>query len=221
MQNKITWLAIPLISLALFSAAARAQHAYKSTGIGFRLGIWNMGNDATVLRYHENGGNEFVETAGFGGWIYFITRTSDYWKFEFSLGVFGKAEDNMLFRSDDFTDATAVIPILFGVQREFLPVTNASALRPYITFGGGPYWITDVHQNDFFDEQVVSKVQPGLFAGGGLHFFLSKSFSLDFDVKYHFVNLQTHNDLSGVEIGLGFGILWGSYQPENKNGRKR
>jgi len=206
--------------LMLYSAVdALAQKERASTGITFRMGFWNMGNASDFLTYVQENDREFVETGGFGGWVTFVSRTSDYWLFEFSLGGFGRAESIESFSHFDFedeVDATAVVPVLFGVQRDFLSVGNSSDLRPYVAFGGGPYWITDVHERKSLDrEEVISRIDPGIYFGGGLHFFLSQKFALNFDAKYHMVNFDPDNDISGLEVGLGFSIMWGKYKPQN------
>ena len=102
---------------------------------------------------------------------------------------------------------------LFRLQREFLPAYNTAALRPYVQFGGGPYWITDVVEHDRLNNrQVVSKIKPGVYFGGGVNFFLGRSFAINFDGRYHLVDVNMDHELSGLEVGLGFSILWGKYQ---------
>ena len=172
-----------------------------------------MGGDSEFLTYVRNGGQERVETGGAGGWLTFVSRTSDYFNFEFNIGGFGKVLTDDWRYTDEDVDVTAVVPILFGVQRELLHVNNNSDLRPYVSFGGGPYWITNVLQEDSYDrEEVTSSIDPGVYLGAGLNFFLGPKFAINFDGKYHMVDFDTDNEISGLEVGIGFTIMWGSFK---------
>ncbi len=205
------------LTILMLSPNLFAQLEKKSTGIGLRWGFWNMGNQTNIMTYYEQNGTEYFETGGLGGWLYFFSRTSDKWVFEFSVGGFGRVEGETYNHNGDDVDVTAVIPILLGVQRDFISIKNSSALRPYISFGGGPYWITNVKERDAYStEEVISTMKPGVYAGGGMNFFLSNSFAVNFDLKYHVVDLDWDHDVTGLEMGLGFSILWGQY----KNGKQ-
>ena len=205
-----------IISTLILSSNLQAQTEKSSTGITFRFSFWNMGNESNFLRYTARDGHEHIEVSGAGGWITFFSRTSDIWEFELSLGGFGKVNSEYGGFADD-EDVTAVVPVLFGVRRDFLNINNSSALRPYVSFGGGPYWITNVQTKDNFNtEEVISSIKPGAYAGGGLNFLFNQKFALNFDLKYHFVDLNTENEISGLELGLGFSLMWGKYQPQSK-----
>jgi hypothetical protein len=188
----------------------------KASGLGMRWAFWDMGNNSTFFTYIEEDGREYLETGGFGGWLFFTSRASDYWLMEVALGAFGQVDGESYFWEDNY-DATAVVPVVLGVQREFLSAYNTAALRPYVCFGGGPYWITDVVEEDRFNRQEVhSKIKPGAYLGGGVRFFLGETFAINFDTRYHLVDLNPDHDLSGLEIGLGFGIHWGSYRRDDR-----
>jgi len=205
-----------IISILIMGTDLQAQTEKSSAGMTFRFSFWNMGNESNFLRYTAHDGHEHIETSGAGGWITFFSRISDTWEFELSLGAFGKVNSEYGVFGDD-ENVTAVIPVLFGVRRDFLSTNNSSALRPYVSFGGGPYWITDVQTKDNFNtEEVISSIKPGAYAGGGLNFLFSQKFALNVDLKYHFVDLNVENEISGLEVGLGFSIMWGKYQPQSK-----
>ncbi len=207
------------LSFLMTTGLSHAQTDRPSTGMTFKLGFWNMGDQSEFLTYIREDGREYIETGGLGGWLTFTSRTSDFYTFEFNLGAFGRAEgyeSSRHFDFDDDVDGTAVIPVLFGIQREFLSVNNSSDLRPYLSAGIGPYWITDVKDEQSLNrEEVRSKIDPGMYLGGGLNFFLSDKFALNFDGKYHIVDFNMDNDVSGLELGIGFSILWGKYKPQN------
>jgi hypothetical protein len=69
-----------------------------------------------------------------------------------------------------------------------------------------------VEQSRINREEVVSKIKPGLYFGAGVNFFLGQSFAINFDGKYHMVDLNMDHEFSGLQVGLGFSILWGSYK---------
>jgi len=199
------------------SSVLHSQTKIRTTGIGFRGSIWNMGNRSTLITFVEQNGKESIETGGFGGWLYFISRANDNWVLEFSLGAVAKVDGESFNYYDEEYDATLVIPILLGLQRDILSISNSSALKPYISFGGGPYWITEVKERArFVREEVVSTMKPGGFFGGGLHLMLG-TIALNFDVKYHLVDFQKGNDYSGLEIGLGLSFMWGEYNPKTNS----
>jgi hypothetical protein len=208
---------LAVLVMGALSSAVQAESNLKSKGIGFRWGFWNQGNRGTLVTYIRQDGREFVETGGLGGWIYFISRAGDDWLLEFSLGAFAQVREQTLDNFNDDLDVNVTIPILLGLRRDLLAVDNSSALRPYISFGGGPYWLTHVkEQNDFRTEEVVSTMKGGVYFGGGMNFFISKSFAIDFDVKYHAVDLDFDHEISGLEIGVGFSIMWGDYKSKHR-----
>ena len=205
-----------VISILILHTTLQGQTEKSSTGITFRFGFWNMGNESNFLKYRAHDGYEHIETGGAGGSLTFFSRTSDVWEFELNLGGFGKVNSDFGSFADN-EDVTAVIPVLFGARRDFLHINNSSALRPYVSFGGGPYWITNVQTKDNFNtEEVISSIKPGGYAGGGLNFFFSQKVALNLDLKYHFVDFNTKNEISGLEVGLGFSIMWGKYESQNK-----
>lgn len=105
-----------------------------------------------------------------------------------------------------------VIPINLGLRRDLLSLDNASAFAPYLAFGGGAYWVTNVRDGAPENEEVMAKLHPGAYAGGGINFFLSRNFALNLDLRYHLVNLDPDNDVSGLEMGFGINILLAKYR---------
>jgi outer membrane protein W len=118
------------------------------------------------------------------------------------------------------TRILTVIPVLLGLRHPLVSPFNGAALRPYIAFGGGPYWIGDVFVRErYYDSQevaIASKLHAGGYAGGGLEFMLSSNFGLNFDVKHHFVNFNVNDEHSGYEFGMGLQFYWGDYKPARR-----
>ncbi|MCG8608602.1 hypothetical protein MJD09_26900 [bacterium] len=187
----------------------QAQGISRSNGIGFRFGLWKTARSSSLIKVTSSR----VEVSGAGSWLYFFSRLNTEWFYEFHLGAFGSVITNettsggITFAEDD---VTLIIPFLFGMRYDFMAGRTQSGFQPYLAFGAGPYWITNVESA--FNPQaelVDSGLQPGAFLGGGLNIALASWFALNFDMKYHFVDFQVNKELSGVEFGMGFSFMWG------------
>jgi outer membrane protein W len=216
-----TVLSLAAVIMTLFPAAAFAQS--RATAIGFRGTYWDMANQPGGISVRQNGGVTNINVGSGGGWLYFYSRVSDGWLFEFSLGVAGKAKTEDQDFWGENVEVNAVTPVLLGFRHNLLPYNTQSDLQPYLSFGAGPYWINDIKVRDRYygdDEEVYvkSKVKPGGYAGGGLNFMLGNWVGLNFDIKYHFVDFRKAHPNSGYEYGLGFFFTWGHYHsPSEKD----
>ncbi|MCI0698600.1 transglutaminase-like domain-containing protein [candidate division KSB1 bacterium] len=206
-------LAVYIIFWAMFyNTQVMAQGISRSSGIGLRVSYWNIANTLTRIQVSESEQRTVVDIAGIGSSLYFFSRVHGNWFFEFSLG----AAVNVHTESDDPAitneDISAIIPFLFGLRYDLLSSRFTSSFQPYIAGGGGPYWSTAVTvRNNLTGEEVNSEsdLRYGAYAGGGVNILLSSWFALNFDTKYHFVDLQTDKRGSGPEFGLGFTFMWG------------
>ena len=119
--------------------------------------------------------------------------------------------------SKEEVEVSSMIPLLMGLRYNVLRLRNPSAIQPYVTFGGGPYWLFDISARDEWglNEEVAikSKTLAGVYGGGGMYFNIASWLAFNFDIKYHFINFDPNHDYSGFEFGMGFGILWGRYTP--------
>ncbi len=216
MKSAMKYFALSAAMLSILSAtAAFAQIKPKTTGFGLRGSYWDMRRNTSV--FHIQNGPEYdtVDLGGAGGWLYFFSRTSESWFLELHLGGAASVIEQREYFAGKDTRVLAVVPVLLGMRHPLLSPANASALRPYIAFGAGPYWIADVfvRERNYEEEvSVASKLHPGAYAGGGMEFMLSSSFGLNFDVKYHFVNLNAHDEHSGYEYAVGIQFYWGDYK---------
>ena len=215
--HKFTLLMLLLLLSPVDSENALAQIKPKTTGLGLRGSYWNMRNSSN-LRFDRGADHEAVDLGGAGGWLHFFSRTSDSWFIEFHLGAVADLIEHRQHLAGEDSRVLALAPVLLGLRHPLVSPANPSALRPYIAFGGGPYWIADIIVLDRYSHQetlVDSKLYPGAYAGGGLEFMLSSNFGLSFDVKYHFVDLAARHEYSGYEYAVGMQFYWGDYK-ENR-----
>jgi len=206
---------IGTVSLLLFSVNLFAQREVKSTGIGLRLSYWRLNNDPTRIIVSNYGEHTSVNTGSGGAWLYLLSRLNYNAMFELSLGAVGQVEEEMSYYTDTDVDIFAVTPLLFGIRFEIIPPESQSALKPYLSLGGGPYWISSIMVKDrVFENEVTinTKLRRGGYLGGGANFLLSDWFAVNFDVKYHFIDFNVKHENSGLEYGLGVSFLWGRFR---------
>jgi len=206
---------ISTILLLFFSVNLFAQRKVKSTGLGLRITHWKMTNDQTRIIVSDYGDRTAVEAGHGGMWLYLLSRMNDNTLFELSLGAIGKVEEETYHYSNSDVDVSAVIPILLGLRFDVISPESQSALKPYLSLGGGPYWFSTVmvREGTYEDEvQVETKLRRGGYLGGGVNFLLSDWFALNFDMKYHFINFNKNHENSGFEYGLGVSFMWGMFR---------
>jgi outer membrane protein W len=156
-----------------------------------------------------------VNTGSGGAWLSLLSRLNYNTMFELSLGAVGQVEEEMSYYTDTDVDIFAVTPLLFGIRFEIIPPESQSALKPYLSLGGGPYWISSIMVKDrVFENEVTinTKLRRGGYLGGGANFLLSDWFAVNFDVKYHFIDFNVKHENSGLEYGLGVSFLWGRFR---------
>lgn len=198
-----------------FSSTLFGQSVQRSSGVVLRGTFWNVDSDYSSVSVSLT--KEEVHVGPAGGWICFFSRMGDNSFLELSLGVAGKVGVNaFLFRKEE-VEVSSMIPLLMGLRYNVLRLRNPSAIQPYVTFGGGPYWLFDISARDEWglNEEVAikSKTLAGVYGGGGMYFNIASWLAFNFDIKYHFINFDPNHDYSGFEFGMGFGILWGRYTP--------
>jgi outer membrane protein W len=209
-------LAVIIIVAAIFcNSPMMAQGISRSSGIGLRVSYWNLANTPTRFKVSSGGsGGEqsVVDVAGVGSWLYFFSRMQNNWFLEFSIGAVARVHSEASSSASENVDVSAIIPFLFGLRYDLLSSRSSGSFQPYLTGGGGPYWSTAVKvQNQFTGEDVSgeSELKFGAYAGGGMNIVLTSWLALNFDMKYHFIDLKAHADRSGPEFGLGFSFMWG------------
>jgi len=199
----------------LFSANLFAQREVKTTGIGLRGTYWKLSNDPTHIIVSDYGSYSSVNTGSGGVWLYLLSRMNYNTLFELSLGAVGKVEEETCCYAQSDVDVFAVTPILFGLRFELFSPDNRSALQPYLSLGGGPYWFSTISVKErlYEDEvKVETELKRGGYLGGGANFLLSDWFAINFDMKYHFIDFNKNHENSGLEYGLGVSFMWGRFK---------
>lgn len=214
MKQKIGICCILLLFIGIAVVHA-GQFKARTGGIVFRGSYWDTNNDWAPIMKETQGLDETVYVGGYGGWMDFYSRIDDHLFLQCGLGL---ASDVMV--SDEFlgtreVKVKAVTPLVFGVRYDLLAPENITAMQPYGSAGMGPYWEHQIHVIDEFGESdqvsVISKMRVGMYFGGGVFFRVSDTFVFNFDMKYHWVDMDTDNDFTGFELGIGFGFFWGNY----------
>ena len=203
-----------VITLMMSISNTFAQREVKSTGIGVRGSYWRMNNEPTQVVVSSSGEN-VVNIGGAGGWLNLYSRVNNYLLLEFSIGAIGKVEDATTTYTNNEVEAFAITPLLLGFRLGILSPKNQSSLHPYISFGGGPYWVSNLNVKERLDEEEVNihtNLFRGAYAGGGFNFLLSDWIAVNFDLRYHFIDFNVNHEHSGLEYGLGINIMWGKYQ---------
>jgi len=203
---------IIVLAFCLSEIELFAQGMSRSTGLGFRVGFWNVTNHPTQIRSIGYGQDATVDIGGAGAWIYFFSRVYQNWFLEFNLGaVAGVHQEHSGYVIRNI-EATAIVPLLLGARYDIFSPRLPSSIQPYLSLGSGPYWIASVKNENPFTESVQtieSILEYGAYAGGGANIILASWVALNFDLKYHFVDFQFEKDYSGLEFGMGFSFMWG------------
>ncbi|MCA9744470.1 MAG: hypothetical protein H6695_10370 [Deferribacteres bacterium] len=217
-----------ILSLALFCATVLAfqstllgQIEPKSAGIGFRGTYWDMNNEGSFVTVRTWPHRTYVDVGNGGFWLYFYSRLDDNTFLEFSLGAVGRVESETRSFNSEETNISAIFPVVMGWRHMLVGPYSRGALQPYVSLGGGAYWLANInaYHDDFADEVTVvdSELKSGGYLGAGLNFMLSSSFGINFDAKKHFIAFNKKHPYSGWEYGLGLNFSWGDY----KKGRRR
>lgn len=201
---------VAIIVILSSNATVHAQGISRSKGLGFRLGLWKTARSEALISVS---GTE-VELSGAGAWMTFFSRFNDDWFYEFHMGAFASVVSDKIDRENfviETEDVTAIIPFLFGMRYDILSTRSHGGIQPYLGFGVGPYWITNVDAplNNPELSEVASGLKAGGYLGGGFNIALASFFALNFDMKYHAIDFKFDRDFSGLDFGMGFSIMWG------------
>ncbi|MBD3288171.1 hypothetical protein GF337_05150 [candidate division KSB1 bacterium] len=201
--------------LCLISSELTAQGMTRSTGLGMRLGFWNITNHPTRIKSSGLGESMTVDIGGVGAWLTFFSRLKHNWFMEVNLGALAGVhteQSNYVVRN---VESSTIVPVLFGIRRGILSGRFSSSIQPYLSAGVGPYWSASIKTEGepmFGEQEIDSKLYYGAYGGGGVHLVLASWFALNFGLRYHFVDFEFEKGYSGLEFSTGFSVMWGSKQ---------
>ncbi len=201
-----------LLCMSIMLFGSRAYGVSRSNGLGVRTSFWNITNHPTRIRASEYGQKATVDIGGIGAYLYFSSRLRQNAFLEFHLGMVGGVHQEQTNYFIESSEASAIVPILFGIRYDLLSTNIPTAIQPYIALGGGPYWTSRILANDIKSggEAIIdSKLKYGVYAGGGVNLMIASWLALNCDFKYHFVDFKVEREYSGLEFGLGFSVMWG------------
>jgi outer membrane protein W len=201
-----------LVVASLMPVATVAQISRRSAGLVLRGGAWSQSEGQSRLVWTSDDEHTLYDGAGLGGWISFIGRVGPNLSFELSLGTVVRTVEEVKHAQGTDTYVEGVVPFLAGLR--FLPLAprRGAGVVPYLSLGGGPYWVGDVVDKERVggnDTSVDFEARFGGYVGFGVDVMVTDWFGLNFDLKRHFVDLREDHELSGVELGGGLGFFWG------------
>ncbi|RPH92111.1 MAG: hypothetical protein EHM72_17880 [Calditrichaeota bacterium] len=217
MKSKQFNVATFLLLVFLFFVQSAMADNNRKAGIGFRGTYWKMGDASQTVHVVTNPPEALVDFGNGGGYFYIFSRMGDAAWMEFTMGAVGKVESYSQGYWGEEVSVNAVTPVLLGVRQDFFSYDTESALIPYIAFGAGPYWLSEVYSRTAYSSinsevLVKSKANIGGYAGGGVNFLLTSWLAINLDARYHFIRFDVHHEKSGWEYGLGLAFSWGKYK---------
>ena len=220
MCKSVTILVAVIVGLS-GETASFAQNAARGNGLGLQFSYWNMTGRA--LSFSTTADKRTFDVNGVGVWLNYFSRLSPRWSLDFSLGAFASARgEETEFGTSANSEASALVPLVFGLRYNLLPPGLTSAFQPYLKAGFGPYWtssflIADVETGD--ETSFEGKFQTGACLGGGMNLVLTSWSALNFEMKYQFVDLRLESEsglglsssgnFDGLEFAMGFTFMWG------------
>jgi outer membrane protein W len=206
---------IVIIVLSFCCIYSEGQGVTRSSGIGVKIGFWNIGKFPTHISSSNYGKDETINISGAGTSLLFFSRMTNNWFLELNLGIYASAKDKVENYIETEVDVTGVIPLLFGLRYDILSNRLPSVMKPYLSLGVGPYWISQTKtDNEFFEDntEVQSNLKYGGYLGGGMNLLITSWFALNFDLKYNFVDFKFKAGYSGLEFSAGTTFMWGRAQ---------
>ena len=208
------FLILTLMILLTLNSVSSAQSNLKSTGIGLRGSFYNTSGQTAGVKTSNYIGHSVNSSVNAGGCLYVFSRLAESTLLEFSIGSIVSIEEVSSYIGSNKVEIFNLMPILFGLRYDFLQLQNTGFLQPYLSGGFGGYVFDDVkviNKIGINNVETSTEVKPGLYLGGGLNIQLGSWIALNFDGKYHFVNVDPNYNHSGFEFGIGFNFSWGSF----------
>lgn len=173
-----------LFLFCFFVGITQAQN-YQLSGrsaIGFNLGLYS--GSKTTNTVSINGMNTDVSSNGFSGNIFFSHWLQENLSLKLSAGLLTGSANVVINSMSTTQQASAVFPILLGLNYYILEPTSSDAIRPFISASIGMY-VGSEAKNTTLSQQVHSENSIGGRLGLGSDFLVSNHFILGANLGYN------------------------------------
>jgi len=205
MKRMITkaWFLFCLCLLSSISVAQTYQLNSRSA-IGFNVGLY-AGSTSANAEY-VNGYNSSASTNGFAGSMFFYHWLKEDLSLKLSIGLLTGSASVSLTANKTVQQASAVIPVLLGLNYYFTEPTESDAIRPFVGGAIGMY-IGSEAKNTMISQEVSSETAAGLRAGIGCDFLIGNHFILGAEAGYNVMANFTDpiggkNNFNGADFSL-------------------
>lgn len=159
--------------------------------------------------------NEDLAGGGYGPSLLIFKRINSQWIADLSYGFVFRASLMDDVENPELLRANFVVPLLLGLRYEFISAENNFWIRPYVSFGGGPYFTSEVKLDaeNLLQQNApnVNSTRAGAYLGGGADLKLGRNVALTSDLRYHLIDLPTASNLqSGLDFSMGLTFMRGS-----------
>ena len=183
-MKKITTITYLLICFCLISSISFAQNFQLKgrSSIGINIGLFTGAKSTNSVII--NGFKTEASTNGFSGNLYFLHWFQENMSLKFSAGLLSGSTDVSVNALNTVQQASAVFPILIGLNYYLLDASILDAMRPYISGSLGMY-VGSEAKNNLISQQVHSEAAMGGRAGIGIDFLVSNHFTLGANLGYN------------------------------------
>lgn len=166
--------------VSIVTNAQNYQLSGKSA-IGFNLGLYS--GSKTTGTASINGLNTEVSSSGFYGSIFYSHWLKENVSLRLSAGLL-TASANVSINTTNTAQASAVFPLLLGLDYYFLQPTNSDAIRPFVSASIGMF-VGSEAKNTTISQQVHSENTIGGRIGLGSDFLVGDHFIIGANLGYN------------------------------------
>ena len=218
---------LPLLAvgaLLFMPGDAATQVSSRTTGITLRGAARGWPDSRERLVWLGGAEHTYFDSEGVGGWISFFSRATDELFLEISFGGLVRSVEEVKWAEGTETYVEALVPVLLGARAYPFEPSRHKSLRPYLSFGAGPYWMTDIESVETLsrdDFSVDARHAFGGYLGAGVDFMLTDWLGLNVDFRQHYVDFRRSHEYSGSEYAVGMQFMWGNRRPHGRRGGHR
>ncbi len=207
MKNNLCQVII-IISLSLFFFVSDSVGSVMSRSSGFGLRVYRWMSAKSSNEYDQG---PFVQVEEYKS-LYIFSRLQGNLFLETTLGGMIEISREMSNGNEEYGNLGA---FLFGLRYDLPRARSDSKYKPYMSLGAGTYWTTVERHVNYDSIMKETDAKLGLYFGGGLNIAPRSWFALNFDLKYHYIDLYDTvlDDFTGLEFGLGCSFMIGN-KPE-------